>query len=173
MAENKAATSAAKDTSDREIVLSRVFDAPRELAWDAWTDPKQVAQWWGPKGFTTTIHEMDVRPGGVWRQTMHGPDGTDYPSVSTFLEVVKPERIVYSHDGGKTGEPGHQFAATWTFEALTDKRTKLTVRMVFTTAALRDHIEKTYRAIEGGTQTLARLGEYLENTDVKKNRTTL
>ena len=68
-----------EDTSGREIVITRVFDAPRDLVWDAWTDPKQVVQWWGPQGFTTTIHEMDVRPGGVWRHTMHGPDGTEYP----------------------------------------------------------------------------------------------
>src|SRR3954471_663109 len=83
-------------SSDREIVISRLFDAPRELVWAAWTDPQQVVQWWGPKGFTTTIHEMDVRPGGVMRHTMHGPDGTDYANKSVFKEVVKPERIVYS-----------------------------------------------------------------------------
>src|SRR4051794_29231769 len=83
------------DTSDREIVFSRVFDAPRELVWKAWTEPHHVTKWWGPNGFTTTIHEMDVRTGGTWHHTMHGPDGTDYPNKSIFVEVVKPERIVY------------------------------------------------------------------------------
>jgi uncharacterized protein YndB with AHSA1/START domain len=169
MAENKAGAGAAKDTPDRDIIISRVFDAPRELVWNAWTDPKQVVQWWGPKGFTTTIHEMDVKPGGVWRQVMHGPDGTDYPSLSTFLEVVKPERIVYTLEGGKKGAHDVQFEATWTFEALSEKKTRLTVRMVFSTAAIRDQIEKTYGAVEGGKQTLARLSEYLEKTGVKKN----
>jgi uncharacterized protein YndB with AHSA1/START domain len=87
-------TSRAEDTSAREIVITRVFDAPCELVFDAMADPKQVVQWWGPIGFTTTIHGMDVRTGGVWRHTMHGPDGTDYPNKSIFIEVVRPERIV-------------------------------------------------------------------------------
>ena len=160
MPDRRAAASQAADTADREIVLSRVFDAPRELVWDAWTDPQQVVEWWGPKGFTTTIHEMDVRPGGIWRHTMHGPDGTDYANKSTFLEVVKPARIVYSHGGGKKGDPGAQFVATWTFEAQGNK-TKLTLRMVFPSAAAREHVVKTYGAIEGGKQTLARLADYL------------
>ena len=169
MAENKAGASSAKDTSDREIVLTRVFDAPRELVWNAWTDPKQVSQWWGPKGFTTTIYEMDVRPGGVWRQTMHGPDGTDYPNEIRFIEVVKPERIAYSMVGGKKGETAHQFEATWTFEVLSKTQTRLTLRMVFASGAVRDHIERTYRAIEGGTQTLGRLAEYLLKAGAKRN----
>ncbi len=95
--------------SDREIVISRVFDAPRELVWKAWTDPKHVANWWGPKGFSTTIDVMDVRPGGQWVQTMHGPDGTNYPNKSIFKEVVENERIVYSHGGGKEGARGDAF----------------------------------------------------------------
>ena len=158
MAEQK--SSHAENTSDREIVITRVFDAPRELVWEAWTDPAQVVQWWGPRGFTTTVHEMDVRPGGIWRHTMHGPDGTDYPNESVFIEVVKPERIVFSHAGGKKGDAGAQFQSTWTFEAQGEK-TKLTVRMVFATAAARDHVVKTYQAIEGGNQTLGRLVEHL------------
>jgi len=165
MADRRAATSPASDTSDREIVLTRVFDAPRELVWDAWTDPQQLVQWWGPKGFTTTIHEMDVRPGGTWRHTMHGPDGTDYPNKSIFLEVVKPERIVYSHSGGKKGDSGAQSEATWTFEAQGEK-TKLTLKMVFPSAAAREHVSKTYGAVEGGEQTLGRLAEQLAKTPV-------
>lgn len=96
--------------------MTRVFDAPRELVWNAWTDPHQVAQWWGPRGFTTTIHEMVVTPGGVWRHTMHGPDGTDYPNRNIFIGVVKPERIVYSLSGGKTGDSSVQSELIWTFE---------------------------------------------------------
>jgi uncharacterized protein YndB with AHSA1/START domain len=114
-----------EDTSGREIVITRVFDAPREMVWEAWTDPKQVVQWWGPRGFTTTIQEMEVRPGGVWRQVMRGPDGTEYPNKSVFIEVVKPERIVLSHGGGKKGAPGAVFESTWTFESQGDM-TKLT-----------------------------------------------
>ena len=80
----------AASTADREIAATRIFDAPRELVWKAWTDPKHVAQWWGPNGFTNTIHEMNVSPGGVWRFMMHGPDGTDYPNRIVFIEVVEP-----------------------------------------------------------------------------------
>jgi uncharacterized protein YndB with AHSA1/START domain len=163
MAEKR--NSPVEDTSDRETVITRVFDAPRELVWNAWTDPQQVVQWWGPTGFTTTIHEMDVRPGGVWRHTMHGPDGTDYPNKSVFIEIVKPERIVYSHGGGKKGDPGAQFQATWTFKAQGEK-TKLTLRMLFPSAAAREHVVKTYDAIEGGKQTLGRLAEQLAKTPV-------
>ena len=162
MAEGKAGTSAAPDTSDREIVLTR------ELVWNAWTDPQQVVQWWGPRGFTTTIHEMDVRPGGIWRHTMHGPDGTDYPNESKFIEVVKPERIVYSHGGGKKCDPGVQAEATWTFEALGDK-TRLTLRMVFPSAVAREHVVKTYGAIEGGKQTLERLAEHLAKVSLPQS----
>jgi uncharacterized protein YndB with AHSA1/START domain len=145
---------------DREIVLSRIFEAPRELVWNAWTDPERVVCWWGPKGFTTTIHQMEVRPGGVWKLTMHGPDGTDYPNKSVFTEVVRPERIVYDHGGGTKGRSGAQFEATWTFEALGEK-TRLTIRMVFPSAEARDRVVKEYGAIEGGRQTLERLAEFL------------
>jgi len=74
-------------TSDREIVLSRVFDAPRELVFKAWTDSRHVAEWWGPNGFTTTVHEMDVRPGGVWRFVMHSPDGVDFDNAREYHAV--------------------------------------------------------------------------------------
>lgn len=147
-------------TADREIVITRVVDAPRELVWEAWTNPKHVVQWWGPRGFTTTIQKMEVRPGGVWQHIMHGPDGTDYPNKSVFVEVVKPARIVYAHGGGKKGGPGAQFRATWTFEAQGDK-TNVTIRMVFPSAEERDQVVKVYGAIEGGHQTLDRLAAYV------------
>lgn len=164
MPESHAGTSAAMNTEDREIVITRVFDAPRELVWKAFTDPQHVVEWWGPKGFTTSIHLMEVKPGGVWRHTMHGPDGTDYLNESVFLEVVKPQRIVYSHGGGKKGDPVPTSEATWTLEAQGNK-TKLTGRMVFPSAAVREHVVKTYGAIEGGKQTLERLSEYLAKMD--------
>jgi uncharacterized protein YndB with AHSA1/START domain len=148
-------------TMDREIVISRVFDAPRELVWEVWTDPKHVVHWWGPNGFTTTIETMDVRRGGVWKHVMHGPDGTDYPNKSAFKEVVKPERIVYSHGGGREGGPGTHFEATWTFDALEGNKTRLTGRMVFASAADREHVVREFNAIEGGRQTLGRLAGYL------------
>src|SRR5690242_3824455 len=111
------------DTSDREIVATRVFDAPRELVWNAWTDREQVAKWWGPNGFTTTIEEMNVTPGGVWKFVMHG-HGRDYQNKNIYVEVVKPQRLVFDHVSGP------KFRMYTTFEDL-DGKTKLTVRMVF------------------------------------------
>ena len=148
--------------AEREIVISRVFDAPREVVWNAWTDPNQVVQWWGPRGFTTTIHEMDVRPGGAWRHTMHGPDGANYPGKSVFSEVVKPERIVLTHSGGKEGGRVVNFKSTWTFEAEGDQ-TRVTIRMVFDSAEAREFVAKEHGAIEGGKQTLQRLGEHVRD----------
>jgi uncharacterized protein YndB with AHSA1/START domain len=146
----------------REIVITRMLDAPRELAWQAMTDPAHVVQWWGPRGFTTTIEQMDVRPGGVWTHVMHGPDGTDYPNHSVFTEVVYPERIVFAHGDGKA-EP--DILATWTFEAIGDQ-TRVTISMVFPSTAARDFVVKEHGAIEGGKQTLERLSEYLPSMGV-------
>jgi uncharacterized protein YndB with AHSA1/START domain len=150
-----------EDTSDREIVIARTFDAPRERVWEAWTNPKHIVQWWGPKGFTTTIEQMDVRPGGMWKQVMHGPDGTDYPSQSMFREVAKPERIVFSHAGGRKGAQGVNLVMIWTFEVV-GKKTKVTIRQIYPTAADRDRTVKEYNAVKGGKQTLGRLAEFLK-----------
>src|SRR5260370_21490124 len=81
-------------TTDRELTLTRVLDAPRELVFRMWTDPQHVAQWWGPMGFTNPVREMDVRPGGALRIGMRAPDGTDYPMIGTYREDVSPERPV-------------------------------------------------------------------------------
>jgi uncharacterized protein YndB with AHSA1/START domain len=150
-----------KDSADREIVITRVVGAPRELVWQAMTDPKHVIHWWGPRGFSTTIEEMDVRPGGVWNHVMRGPDGVEYPNRSVFTEVTKPERLVFAHGGGREGAPGVDFVATWTFEIIDAAQTKVTIRMIFPTAAARDTVVKEYGAIEGGKQTLERLAEHL------------
>jgi uncharacterized protein YndB with AHSA1/START domain len=148
-------------TSDREIVVSRIFDAPRDLVWQAMTDPQHVVHWWGPRGFTTTVKIMDVRPGRIWAHTMHGPDGTNYPNKSVFKEVVKPERIVYSHGGERENGPGAHFIATWSFEALGKDKTMLTIRMVFPSSKDRDFVVKEFGAMEGAKQTLERLSEHL------------
>lgn len=148
------------DTSDREIVLSRLIDAPQEMVWQAFTDSEQVVHWWGPNGFTTTIHVMEVRPGGMWHLTMHGPDGTNYPNKSIFLEVIKPERIVYKLAGGRESGGGAHFVATWTFEKV-GNQTQLTGRLLFDTTEDRDFVAKEYGAVEGGRQTLERLAEYM------------
>jgi uncharacterized protein YndB with AHSA1/START domain len=147
-------------TADREIVITRLLNAPRELVFQAWTDPEHVDKWWGPTGFTNETYEMDVRPGGVWRYMMHGPDGVDYPSKNVFVEVVRPERLVYDHGWDREGA-GPDFRATATFEEEGGK-TRLTMRMVFPTAAARDYVVREVKAIEGGNQTVDRLAAYLE-----------
>jgi uncharacterized protein YndB with AHSA1/START domain len=147
-------------TADREIVLSRLLDAPRDLVFAAWTDPKQVVQWWGPRGFTTTSHEMSVTPGGVWRFVMHGPDGRDYKNKIVFTEVVKPERLVYRHAGEEETE-NIRFHVTVTFQAQEGK-TLLTMRSLFATAQERDEVVTKYGALEGGKQTLERLAEFVQ-----------
>ncbi len=145
-------------TADREIVLTRVFDAPRELVFRAWTEPEHLAHWWGPNGFTTTYHEVDVREGGAARFTMHGPDGTDYPNRIVYREIVRPERIVYDHDDDVDDDP-RQFQVTVTF-ADEGGRTRATMRMLFRTAAARDYVTG-FGAVELGYQTLDKLAAHL------------
>lgn len=149
--------------TDREIVVTRVFDAPPEVVFRAWTERDQVVRWWGPTGFTTTIQTMDVRPGGVWRFVMHGPDGVDYDNKVVYIEVESPRRLVYSHGSGD--EPGPaDFLSTITFEAQGSKQTAVVMQAVFPSAEAREQAVRDYGAIEGGQQTLARLAEYLART---------
>jgi uncharacterized protein YndB with AHSA1/START domain len=148
-----------KLVGDREIAAVRVFDAPRELVWKVWTDPEHVGKWWGPNGFTTTTHSMEVKPGGVWRFVMHGPDGRDYENKITYIEVLKPERLVYKHGGDKEVEPVN-FQVTVSFREQSG-RTRVDMRMVFPSAKARDHVIETYGAFEGLKQHLGRLGAYL------------
>ena len=147
------------DQDPRSIITTRVYDAPRELVWTAWTDPEHLAQWWGPDGFSTTTSAYDLRPGGVWRFVMHGPDGRDYQNRITFDEIVKPERITYHHGGGDDVEPV-QFRTTVTFEDISGK-TRLTLHAVFPSAAARERVIKQYGADKGAVQTLSRLADYL------------
>lgn len=166
----KIPTPSPEDTADREILVSRIFHAPRELVWQAMTDPEHVIHWWGPRGFTNTIKTMDVRPGGVWELTMHGPDGVNYPNKSVFKEVVKPERIVYSHGGGRENGPGAHFIATWSFDRIDANQTKLTIHMVFPSAKDRDFVVREFGALEGARQTLERLSEHLRKMATPQTR---
>jgi uncharacterized protein YndB with AHSA1/START domain len=145
-------------TSDREIGTTRVFDAPRERVFEMWTKAEHLARWFGPKGFTTTTQAFDFRPGGAWRFVMHGPDGTDYENLVTYIEITPPERLVYDH--GTPAEPGY-FQVTVTFEAEGDK-TRLSMRSLFASAADREFVVKERGAIEGMHQTLDRLAALVE-----------
>lgn len=144
----------------RVIVVTRVFDAPRELVWTAWTDPGHLAQWWGPNGFRTTTSAYELRPGGVWRFVMHGPDGRDYQNRITFDEIVQPERLVYHHGGGDDVEPV-LFRTTVTFVEQ-DGKTTLTMRAEFPSAAERERVIREYGADKGAVETLSRLASYLD-----------
>ena len=144
-----------------EIVITRVFAAPRSMVWGALADPWQVGQWWGPVGFTTTILEMDLRAGGKWRLVMHGPDGTNYPNEMTFTEVVPMQRIQLELTGGREGAELLRFHQTMTFSD-EEGGTRFTIRIAFATAEERDRNVREYDSIEGGRQTMERLDTYLK-----------
>ncbi|HEV2291067.1 MAG TPA: SRPBCC family protein [Gemmatimonadales bacterium] len=138
----------------RELVTERVIAAPRELVFRAWTEPEQVAVWWGPNGFTNTIHEMDVRPGGMWRLTMHGPDGRDYLNENVYLQVVPPALLVYYH------QTTPKFVAVATFEDAPGG-TKVTMRGNFLSSEDFDTALNVVGAREGAKQTLGRLADHV------------
>ena len=157
---------AAERNEEREIVITRELDAPRELVWDAWTQPQHIAQWWGPNGFTNTVHEMAVQPGGVWRLTMHGPDGTDYPNKIVFREVVQPELLVYDQAGEGDFDKIH-FSVRVTFEEH-GRGTKLTMHTLFETAAELKQVVDDHGALEGAEQNVERLRRYLTTMEVER-----
>lgn len=140
----------AEDTTDREIVTMRVVKAPRAAVWKAWTDPDQWTQWWGPAGFTNSLTVMEVRSGGRWEFTMHGPDGTDYRNECRYLQVIAPRFLEWRH--GPT--PG--FRATATFEEA-GEYTRVILRTVLDSVADYRRAVEVFHAIEGARQTLDRL----------------
>lgn len=146
--------------SDREMVLTRSFAAPRGLVWQAWIDPAQLARWWGPDGFSITTHEHALGPGGVWRLTMHGPDGRDYPNRIDFLDVQAPARLVYRH-AGEAGDEPVDFKTTVTLEEAGGVTT-LTMHAEFATAADLAFVIKNYAADKGGVQTVGRLAAHVD-----------
>ena len=144
--------------TDRELVFTRVFDAPRELLFEVWTDPKHLEKWWGPNGFRTETFSIDVRVGGEWRHVMHGPDGRDYKNRIVFSEVQAPERLVYRH-AGETDEEAVHHETTTTFEDIGAGQTRVTMRLLFPSAEQLEFVVKNYGAEQGGIQTMERLGE--------------
>ena len=161
----------AAQPADREFVIARILNAPRALVFKAWTDPRHMAQWWGPHTFTNPVCEMDVRPGGAYRIVMRGPDGAEHPAKGVYREVVAPERLVMTinhselsdewHDlvnpnrDKAMGRPALEGLTTVTFEEL-GGQTKLTIRMLFDSAAIRDALLKIGMT-QGWSQSLERL----------------
>jgi len=152
-----AASESGSGAAKRELVITRTFDAPRELVFKAWTEPERLARWWGPRGFTAPVCEVDARPGGAIRIHMRGPDGAVYPMTGVFHEIAEPERLVYTSVALEDEEGGPQLEVltTVTF-AEQNGATTLTLRAVVVkstpaAAAALDGIE------EGWNQSLDRL----------------
>ncbi|HEY9290241.1 MAG TPA: SRPBCC family protein [Microlunatus sp.] len=158
MSETGRGAPAQSATADREIVISRVVDAPRELVFEAFTAVRHLSRWWGPQGFTTSTRRFEFRVGGVWDFEMHGPDGADYQEWISWTEIVRPERIAMVH-GESPGDP-NAFESVLTFEP-DGQSTRIEMRTVFPTKELRDEAAEKYHAIEAGQQTLGKLATYV------------
>jgi uncharacterized protein YndB with AHSA1/START domain len=153
MPARNANTSAGASTADRELVFQRIFDAPRELVFKAWTKPEYLTRWWGPNGFTVPVCELEFRPGGVLRFVFRGPDGKDYPFDGAYVEIVEHERIVFR--GNIHDVPGQDVLTTVTF-ADHEGKTKLTVHQIYTFES-----EATRGSSMGWSQTLDHLAKYV------------
>lgn len=140
-----------------EITLTRVYDAPLSAVWEAWTVPEEVAQWWGPRGFTLTTHSRDLRTGGHWHYTMHGPDGTDYENTTQYLEVLPQQRLVYDHGGHVDRPPLFRVTVLFTER---NGRTRLDMSMALATPEAAAEMRRFIRKA-GGEGTWDRLAEHL------------
>lgn len=149
-----------------EISITRVYDAPVKAVWDAWTDPKQVAQWWGPRGFTITTHSKDLKPGGHWSYTMHGPDGTNWENKTIYHEVETYKRLVYDHGGNDDRPP--LFRVTVNFSE-NKKKTTMEMTMALATAEAAEATKKFIKQASGNS-TWDRLAEYLDKQIAGKER---
>ncbi|MET7683253.1 SRPBCC family protein [Streptomyces sp. NPDC005423] len=158
MAEARRETEAEAVTDDREIAISRVIDAPRELVFEAFTEVRHLSRWWGPEGFTTTTRSFEFREGGEWDFVLHGPDGTDYSEWIRWRRIAPPELIELLH--GESRDDPNSFESVLTF-APHGEATRIAMRTVFPTKELRDEAVEKYHAIEGGRQTLDNLAAYV------------
>jgi uncharacterized protein YndB with AHSA1/START domain len=140
-----------------ELKISRIYDAPVKAVWEAWTDTEQVARWWGPRGFSITTHAKDLKVGGYWSYTMHGPDGVDYPNKTLYHEVEKFKRLVYDHGGSDDRPPLFQVCVEFEERG---GRTHMEMTMTLASAELAREIAKHIKKA-GGNATWDRLAEYL------------
>jgi uncharacterized protein YndB with AHSA1/START domain len=151
-------TEAKAPFGERTVTLTRVLNAPRDLVWRAWTDPKHMAQWFGPHGFTSTVPELDVRAGGALRIVMHGPDGNDYPMKGVFREVVAPERLVFSNIA--IDNNGNHLLEGETIVTLTEQGGKTTMMMKSHAVGLVPIAPQMLAGMEAGwTQSIDKLAE--------------
>jgi uncharacterized protein YndB with AHSA1/START domain len=151
-----AGNSPAASSADRELVMTRLIDSPRRLVFRAWTEPGQVARWWGPQGFVTTHCDMDIRPGGAFRCCMRSPEGTDYWKRGVYREIVEAERIVFTFAWEDAdGTPGRELLTTVTF-ADEGAKTRLTLHQ-----AEFETVERCEDHRTGWTSCLERFAEYM------------
>ncbi|MCC7053177.1 MAG: SRPBCC domain-containing protein [Gemmatimonadaceae bacterium] len=143
-----------------EIRITRIYDAPVAMVWEAWTDVTQVGHWWGPRGFTITTHAKELRPGGFWEYTMHGPDGKDWPNYTRYHVVEPRARLEYDH-GASSADAAPMFRVVATFRDVGGK-TELDMRMILPTAEAAAQT-RTFVKAAGGNGTWDRLAEYLEH----------
>ena len=144
------------NAGNRELSISRVVNAPRELVWKVWTSPEHIKHWWGPSGFTNTISKMEVKPGGEWEFIMHGPDGTDYKNKHIYKEIIKPEKLVLEH------VTGPKFVMTVTFEDQ-GKKTLVNIHSLFESAEQLAEVIKVFKADVGMRQNVDRMETYVNN----------
>jgi uncharacterized protein YndB with AHSA1/START domain len=147
----------ATKTKSNEIKIIRIYEAPVKMVWAAWTDPEQVSRWWGPRGFTLTHHSKDLRPGGHWHYTMHGPDGVDYPNKTVYHEVEECAKLVYDHGGNDEQAPLFRVAALF---SEVQGKTKLDMTMTLATPEAAEETRKFIKKA-GGNATWDRLAEFL------------
>ncbi|TGM58432.1 SRPBCC domain-containing protein [Leptospira adleri] len=168
------------ETADRILILTRIFDAPKNLIFKLWTTPEHVARWWGPNGFTNPICEIDLRPGGNYYYVMRSPEGIDYPIRGTFLEVIPDEKIVYTETLDEHPKEwlesmrneigtGEEFASnsviTVTFEKEPVDRTKIKIHTLFRTNEIKGAFLKM-GMIEGWSESLDRFDAEVKRTKV-------
>lgn len=146
-----------KNETSADIHLTRLYDAPLSAVWAAWTDPSQVGQWWGPRGFSLTTHRRDFRPGGQWVYTMHGPDGVDYFNTTTYLEIQEKKKMVYDHGANENQPPLFRVTALFSEE---QGKTRLDLTMTLPSPERAAEI-RTFIRKAGGDATWDRLAEYL------------
>lgn len=144
---------------DRSVTIERLFHAPIDLVFAAFTDPAHIAEWWGPNGFTNTTSSIDIRVGGRWKFVMHGPDGTDYDSLIEYREITPPTRLAYSH----INEDGTEIFSTVATFVDVFGDTHLTFHVVLPSKEARDFVVREHNAIEGGRQTIERFAKHLES----------
>ena len=149
--------------ADCEMVVSRLIEGPAALVFNAWIQPRQLEQWWGPNSFKNTVHEMDVQEGGITRIVMHGPDGVDYPNKFVYTGIEAAKLLSYTHsDDSDTDNDAATFEVTVRFE---DEReqTRVTMTARFKTSEERDRVVNEYDAVAGANQTLERLAKFLKD----------